>query len=128
MPALIATDSGQAPVRNPENSRVDGQEPGDTPVESNRVGDFRDRLDRGGRRASALAFIPRRRPDGSTPDWSPPNDNTRALRSYQRAGWDLVALHRDAMDDVRRLKPGVPRHGMDGIPLRHQLELEFPLN
>lgn len=55
------------------------------------------------------------------------NDNTRALRSYQRSGWELVALHRDAMDDVRRLKPGVPTHGLDGIPLRHQLELEYPL-
>ncbi|MFT3970072.1 MAG: GNAT family N-acetyltransferase [Micropruina sp.] len=56
------------------------------------------------------------------------NDNSRALRSYQRAGWDLVALRRDAMDDVRRIKPGVPAHGLDGIPLRHQLELEYPLH
>lgn len=119
-------------------------------------------IDAAGRRAGALTFIPRQRPDGVhtelvTIDAVDPgsgaggillealvelarheswrrvwlvttNDNTRALRSYQRAGWDLVALHRDAMDDVRRFKPGIPSHGMDGIPLRHQLELEYPLH
>jgi hypothetical protein len=52
------------------------------------------------------------------------NDNTRALRFYQRQGWDLVALHRDAMAAGRALKPGIPELGLDGIPIRHELELE----
>jgi N-acetylglutamate synthase-like GNAT family acetyltransferase len=55
------------------------------------------------------------------------NDNTRALRFYQRQGWDLVALHRDAVTEGRRLKPGIPALGLDGIPLRHELELELQL-
>jgi GNAT superfamily N-acetyltransferase len=55
------------------------------------------------------------------------NDNTRALRFYQRQGWDLVALHRDSVTAGRRLKPGIPALGLDGIPLRHELELELQL-
>jgi hypothetical protein len=52
------------------------------------------------------------------------NDNTAAIRFYQRRGWDLVALHRDALDRSRELKPAIPRTGDDGIALRHELELE----
>jgi GNAT superfamily N-acetyltransferase len=55
------------------------------------------------------------------------NDNIRALRFYQRRGWDLVALHRDGVTAGRRLKPGIPELGLDGIPLRHELELELRL-
>lgn len=56
------------------------------------------------------------------------NDNVHALRFYQRRGWDLVALHRGAVDDARRrLKPEIPEVGLDGIPIRHELELELRL-
>jgi ribosomal protein S18 acetylase RimI-like enzyme len=52
------------------------------------------------------------------------NDNTRALRFYQRCGFDLVALHRDAVTRSRAaFKPSIPLE-VDGIPLRHELELE----
>jgi ribosomal protein S18 acetylase RimI-like enzyme len=52
------------------------------------------------------------------------NDNTGALRFYQRRGWDLAALHREAVDRDRELKPEIPVMGRDGIALRHTLELE----
>ncbi|HEV8653793.1 MAG TPA: GNAT family N-acetyltransferase [Actinomycetes bacterium] len=55
------------------------------------------------------------------------NDNTRALRVYQRWGMDLVALHRHALRQSRRLKPSIPELGNDGIPLDHELELELRL-
>ncbi|GAA2318165.1 hypothetical protein GCM10010149_83290 [Nonomuraea roseoviolacea subsp. roseoviolacea] len=55
------------------------------------------------------------------------NDNTHALRFYQRYGFDLVALHRHGVDAARRLKPGIPAEA-DGIPIRHELELELPLS
>lgn len=55
------------------------------------------------------------------------NDNTPALRFYQRRGWDLVAVHRDALAGARRLKPSIPEVGLDGIPIRHELELELRL-
>ncbi|WP_433511433.1 N-acetyltransferase family protein [Nonomuraea sp. CA-143628] len=54
------------------------------------------------------------------------NDNTHALRFYQRYGFDLVALHRHGVDAARRLKPGIPLES-DGIPIKHELELELLL-
>lgn len=55
------------------------------------------------------------------------NDNTPALRFYQRRGWELVALHAGAVGRDRRLKPEIPPRGVDGIPIRHALELRRTL-
>ena len=55
------------------------------------------------------------------------NDNTAALRFYQRRGLCLAALHRDAVEASRRLKPEIPPIGRDGIPIRDELELEMRL-
>jgi GNAT superfamily N-acetyltransferase len=55
------------------------------------------------------------------------NDNLRALRFYQRYGFDLVGVHRDAVAGSRALKPSIPEVGLDGIPIRHELELELSL-
>jgi ribosomal protein S18 acetylase RimI-like enzyme len=53
------------------------------------------------------------------------NDNTNALRFYQRRGFDLVELRHDAVSRARReLKPAIPTHN-DGIAIRHELELEW---
>jgi GNAT superfamily N-acetyltransferase len=56
------------------------------------------------------------------------NDNLRALRFYQRRGWDLVAIHTGAVDEARKLKPEIPLTGQEGIALRHELELEFRMD
>ncbi len=56
------------------------------------------------------------------------NDNTVALRFYQRLGFHLAAFYRDAMVESRRLKPEIPLTGLDGIPLRDELELEWMLD
>jgi ribosomal protein S18 acetylase RimI-like enzyme len=55
------------------------------------------------------------------------NDNLDAIRFYQRRGWELVALHRDALAESRRLKPDIAEIGDFGISLRHELEFEAPL-
>jgi len=55
------------------------------------------------------------------------NDNTRAIRFYQKRGFDLVQLHRNALEKSRQLKPEIPLTGQDGIPVRHELEFEFLL-
>ena len=55
------------------------------------------------------------------------NDNTDAIRLYQRAGWDWVAFHRDAVSDARTLKPELPDAGNHGIDIRHEIEFEYPL-
>ncbi len=55
------------------------------------------------------------------------NDNLRALRFYQKRGLVLAALYRNALDASRRLKPSIPLIGMDGIPLRDEIEFELLL-
>jgi ribosomal protein S18 acetylase RimI-like enzyme len=55
------------------------------------------------------------------------NDNAHALRFYQRRGFVLAALHRNALERSRELKPEIPLIGMDGIPLWDEIELEMIL-
>lgn len=55
------------------------------------------------------------------------NDNTPALRFYQRRDFDVCALHRNAVVEGRKLKPVVPDQGLSGIPVRHEFELEYLL-
>lgn len=53
------------------------------------------------------------------------NDNLHALGFYQRRGFAIVAVHRDAVEQARRIKPQIPRVGQRGIPIRDELELEM---
>ena len=55
------------------------------------------------------------------------NDNTNALHFYQRQGFVLVALHRNAIERSRRLKPEIPAVGNYDIPIRDEIELELQL-
>jgi 8-oxo-dGTP pyrophosphatase MutT (NUDIX family)/N-acetylglutamate synthase-like GNAT family acetyltransferase len=55
------------------------------------------------------------------------NDNVGALRFYQRRGFTLVAVHRDALEASRRIKPEIPLVGAHAIPLRDEIELEMAL-
>lgn len=55
------------------------------------------------------------------------NDNLDALRFYQRRGWRLAALYPGAVAESRRLKPSIPATGAYGIPIRDEVELEYPL-
>jgi phosphinothricin acetyltransferase len=52
------------------------------------------------------------------------NDNTAALRAYQRAGWELVTVQPGAVAAARRLKPSIPLVGLGGVPIRDELVLE----
>lgn len=55
------------------------------------------------------------------------NDNLPALGFYQKRGFRIAAVHRGAIERSRRLKPEIPEVGLDGIPMRDELELEhFP--
>ncbi len=56
------------------------------------------------------------------------NDNLHALRFYQKRGFVLAALHRNTLEQSRQLKPQIPMIGMDGIPLRDEIELELSLS
>jgi len=55
------------------------------------------------------------------------NDNMNALRFYQKRGFVLVAVHRNALEQSRKLKPEIPLIGDDEIPLRDEIELEMML-
>ena len=55
------------------------------------------------------------------------NDNLHAIRFYQKRGFVLAALHRNAIEQSRKLKPGIPLTGIDGIPLRDEIEMEILL-
>lgn len=55
------------------------------------------------------------------------NDNMNALRFYQKRGFELVAVYRGAVNETRKIKPGIPLIGNDGILLRDEIELEMVL-
>ena len=55
------------------------------------------------------------------------NDNLRALGFYQKRGFELVSVHRNALDRSREIKPQIPLCGDNGIPLRDEIELEMYL-
>ncbi|MDX9910920.1 MAG: GNAT family N-acetyltransferase [Phycisphaerales bacterium] len=55
------------------------------------------------------------------------NDNTPAMRFYQKRGFRFTAVHRGWIDFARERKPQIPLTGADGIPLRDEIELELTL-
>lgn len=55
------------------------------------------------------------------------NDNLSALRFYQKRGFDMARLFCNAVHQSRKLKPEIPLIGIDGIPLKHEIELEMSL-
>jgi len=56
------------------------------------------------------------------------NDNLNALGFYQKRGFELAAVHRGAVNESRKIKPGIPLIGANNIPLRDEIELEMMLN
>lgn len=55
------------------------------------------------------------------------NDNINAMRFYQKRGFDMACLYRNALDNSRKLKPEIPLIGENGIPLKHEIEFELML-
>ena len=55
------------------------------------------------------------------------NDNTYAFKFYQKLGFKVSAYHIDAVEQSRKLKPGIPYVGLDGIIIRDEIELEMKI-
>ena len=55
------------------------------------------------------------------------NDNQPALDFYQKRGYKIAAIHHDAIKESRKSKPEIPLFGVDGIPIRDEIELELDL-
>lgn len=53
------------------------------------------------------------------------NDNTDALRFYQRKGFSIHSINVGAIEESRKLKPSIPHVGNDGIPIRDEILLEY---
>lgn len=56
------------------------------------------------------------------------NDNLPALRFYQQRGFSLAAIYRNSIEQARLIKPEIPETGLNGIPVRDEIELEIILN
>lgn len=52
------------------------------------------------------------------------NDNTHAIRFYQKRGFNLIGIHINAVQESRKIKPQIPLQGMDNIPILHEIEFE----
>ena len=55
------------------------------------------------------------------------NDNRVAVSFYRAVGWRLVAVHRGAVRESRRLKPEIPECAADGTPIEDEIEFELLL-
>ena len=52
------------------------------------------------------------------------NDNTKAIRFYQRRNFSMFGLYVNAIQESRRIKPQIPLYGFDNIPILHEIEFE----
>lgn len=51
------------------------------------------------------------------------NDNLVALKFYQKRGYLLSRIIRNAVEQARKVKPSIPLIGNHGIPIRDEIEL-----
>ena len=55
------------------------------------------------------------------------NDNLHAKRFYQKKGFHIITVHKNAIEISRKLKPDIPLFGIGNIPIRDEVELELLL-
>lgn len=55
------------------------------------------------------------------------NDNIRALKFYQRRGFNMKKIYINAVNDARKIKPNIPLIGYYDIPILHEIEFEKEL-
>ncbi|WP_066175362.1 GNAT family N-acetyltransferase [Bacillus marinisedimentorum] len=52
------------------------------------------------------------------------NDNLKALAFYQKRGFSISGVYKNAVEKARMRKPEIPLVGNHGIPIRDEIELE----
>ena len=55
------------------------------------------------------------------------NDNLIALKFYQKRGFFLSKLYCNAFDNIRKIKPNLPKLGENNIPLNDEIELVYKI-
>ncbi len=56
------------------------------------------------------------------------NNNSRAVRFYEKLGYRIAAIHADAIKESRQLKPSIPLIGANSIEIRDEIEMELILS
>lgn len=52
------------------------------------------------------------------------NDNLQALKFFQKRGYVISDIVRNAVEESRKTKPEIPFYSKDGIPIRDEIILE----
>lgn len=55
------------------------------------------------------------------------NDNTKAMRFYQKRGFTMKDIYVNAVKESRKIKPEIPMFGNNGISILHEIEFEKEL-
>lgn len=55
------------------------------------------------------------------------NDNIRGLEFYQRRGFLLSNIYKNAIENSRKIKPQIPLFADNGLPIRDEIEFELIL-
>ena len=55
------------------------------------------------------------------------NDNIHAIRYYQKHGFDIEAVHINAIKKSRELKPSIPLIGDNDILIKHEFEFSITI-
>ncbi len=56
------------------------------------------------------------------------NDNTKAIRYYQKKGFNIKNIYINSVQESRKIKPEIPLYGFDDIPILHEIEFEIILS
>jgi ribosomal protein S18 acetylase RimI-like enzyme len=51
-------------------------------------------------------------------------DNSRAIGFYRAHGFEVVAIHEDAIEESRKLKTSIPFVNERGVPVQDEIEME----
>ncbi|MBT2646205.1 GNAT family N-acetyltransferase [Bacillus sp. ISL-34] len=52
------------------------------------------------------------------------NDNLQALKFFQKRGYVISEIVKNAVEESRKIKPEIPFYSFDGIPIRDEIILE----
>jgi N-acetylglutamate synthase-like GNAT family acetyltransferase len=55
------------------------------------------------------------------------NDNIDAIRYYEKIGFTVTAIYKNAILESRKMKPEIPLIGNNGIEIRDEIKLEMRL-